>query len=573
MPAVSFIIPTKDRAGELAEALASLQAQTASDWEALVVDDASTEDIAGLIRSLDDDRIRHVPLPADRSGAPAGRNYGVEQARSELIIFLDSDDAVAPGCVERRLEVMCSRPELDFAVFQCGLFMERPGDLPFTWNTFSGRPGESDLDRFLSRDNVWQTTAPIWRRDALARFAPWNEQVPSSQDWEFHVRALAAGLTYEKFNEIDCYWRRPSEARSSIGKQTFEAGTAAVHARARPVNYDGVREVIEEAGLMTPLRRRMFVGMYWGAAQLIAQRASFREARTLWNSLRRRRVISARDYLLGRAYLLTGRWPKYTAFMNELLERRWDVVPLVRRRPEYLLHRLDGSAAPAVTVLMTVHNAWRTVEESIRSILSQQWQDFELIVVDDGSTDGTWPIIRRLAAIDARIRPLRLERRDLVQALRMGLAEARGEFVARMAADATARFGRLACQVRHLREHPEVVLVGGCTREFDDRRNLLGETSPPAEHAEICSRLQTGDEIALSWRTAMMRRSAIDAAGGFPETLQPDIDLFRRLTGLGKVANLPDILLWLIRPRGAAGGGNVASPAGGSPMKVVAGST
>src|SRR5690606_6750639 len=74
MPAVSFIIPTMDRAGELAEALASLRAQTASDWEALVVDDASTEDIAGLIRSLDDDRIRHVPLPPDRSGAPAGRN-------------------------------------------------------------------------------------------------------------------------------------------------------------------------------------------------------------------------------------------------------------------------------------------------------------------------------------------------------------------------------------------------------------------------------------------------------------------------------------------------------------------
>src|SRR5688572_8964314 len=141
MPAVSIVIPTQDRSDLLRHALQSVRDQTFGDFEVLVINDASRQDIAGRVTGLGDHPFRQIRLPAEGSGAPAGRNLGVSQAQGELVIFLDSDDAIAPTCLARRLELMRSRPELDFAVFQCGCFMNEPGDLPFTWNTFENRPG------------------------------------------------------------------------------------------------------------------------------------------------------------------------------------------------------------------------------------------------------------------------------------------------------------------------------------------------------------------------------------------------------------------------------------------------
>jgi hypothetical protein len=446
---------------------------------------------------------------------------------------------------------MRARPALDFAVFQCSPFMLVPGDLPFTWNTFTGRPGETDLDRFLSRDNVWQTTAPIWRKSSLAKFGGWNEQIPSGQDWEFHTRALIAGLTYEKHYVVDCYWRRPSEARESIGKQTFQAASAALHARARPAMYDSIREALEQSRQLTPLRRRMLVGMYWEATRRIAEKASFGEARRLWRNLYRKKWIDFKDFLLGGLLLVTGRSPAYTARVTALQERTWDAVRLVRRRPEYLLHRLDGSA-PAVSVLIRVHNQWRTLEEAIRSILSQQWQDFELIVIDDGSTDRSGQVARRIADQDARIRILRRDRPNLVEALAQGLAAARGQFIARAAAEGTSRFHRLFEQVCYLQEHPNCVLVGGALSMRNRQHQEVRSVAPAADDESIRAELARHTWTAVHPETAMMRRAAMESAGGYRTgtggPAAADMDLFHRLAGVGDVSNLDSVLVWLPAP-------------------------
>jgi glycosyltransferase involved in cell wall biosynthesis len=223
-------------------------------------------------------------------------------------------------------------------------------------------------------------------------------------------------------------------------------------------------------------------------------------------------------------------------------------VGLVRRRPEYLLHRLDGST-PAVSVLMRVHNQWRTLEEAIRSILSQQWQDFELIVIDDGSTDRSGQVARRLAEQDARIRLLRRDRPDLAAALAEGLSAARGEFIARAAAEGTSRFHRLFEQVRYLREHPNCVLVGGAISMRDRRHEEVRRFAPATDDAAIRAELAAHTWTAVPPETALMRRSAIDAAGGYrtgtggPEAA--DLDLSQRLAGIGDVSNLDSVLVWL----------------------------
>ena len=119
-----------------------------------------------------------------------------------------------------------------------------------------------------------------------------------------------------------------------------------------------------------------------------------------------------------------------------------------------------------VTVLMPVYNGERYLREAIDSILDQSFRDFEFLILDDGSTDGTADIIRSYR--DERIRFLaNPERLRLSGALNRGMAEARGSFIARMDADDIARPHRLARQLAFLRRNPEVGICGTCSRSSD----------------------------------------------------------------------------------------------------------
>lgn len=120
---------------------------------------------------------------------------------------------------------------------------------------------------------------------------------------------------------------------------------------------------------------------------------------------------------------------------------------------------------PVVTVLMPVHNGAAYLSEAVDSILQQSFRDFELLVVDDASTDDSVQII--LAFRDQRIRLLRSpERLRICRALNWGLAEARGEYIARMDADDISHTARLATQVRFLERWPEIGMCGTWARRL-----------------------------------------------------------------------------------------------------------
>ena len=122
---------------------------------------------------------------------------------------------------------------------------------------------------------------------------------------------------------------------------------------------------------------------------------------------------------------------------------------------------------PKVTVLMPVHNAGRYLREAIDSILCQTFADFEFLIVHDTSTDDTAAVIS--AVQDVRIRVLNTKgRRGISAALNMGLAHARGEYVARMDADDVCLPRRLAVQVSFLDRHPELGLCGSWVKIFGD---------------------------------------------------------------------------------------------------------
>ena len=197
-----------------------------------------------------------------------------------------------------------------------------------------------------------------------------------------------------------------------------------------------------------------------------------------------------------------------------------------------------------VSVLMAVWNGEKYLSLSMDSILAQTFTDFELLVLDDGSTDSTLDILRKYAARDHRVRVITRENRGLVASLNELLGQANGQFVARMDADDISLPNRFSLQVQFLRDHPDVVCVGGNVEVIDEKGRLLTTFRYADSDEEIQERNLSG-QTGICHPSATMRRDALVRAQGYDSHFFPaeDLDLWLRLGEIGKLANLQDIVL------------------------------
>jgi|SRR5579875_370067 len=195
-------------------------------------------------------------------------------------------------------------------------------------------------------------------------------------------------------------------------------------------------------------------------------------------------------------------------------------------------------STPLVSVLMSVFNGDVFLQESLESILNQSFRDFEFIVIDDGSTDGSWSLLDVYAQRDSRMRVYHQQNRGLVQSLNRGCELARGTYIARMDADDIALRDRLTWQVDFLRQHPEIAVLGGAVELIDRRGRSLGGYARPLSGLELKSALLT--RCALIHPTVMMRKDAFVFTKGYRQAVADaeDWDLWLRMSEWFGLANL-----------------------------------
>ncbi len=199
------------------------------------------------------------------------------------------------------------------------------------------------------------------------------------------------------------------------------------------------------------------------------------------------------------------------------------------------------SSEPRVSVVMAARNESGVIERAIESILKQTLKDWELIVVDDGSSDGTATLVERYG--EPRIRLFREPRRGLPGALNVGITEARSRFVARQDADDVSLPDRLARQARFLDEHGDVAVVGARWVEIGPHGRALAARTPFV-HGCLNEALVRFNPIVHT--AAMFRRSAAVAVGMYDESFPyaADYDLWLRIEVAGfTLWNLPETLV------------------------------
>lgn len=214
--------------------------------------------------------------------------------------------------------------------------------------------------------------------------------------------------------------------------------------------------------------------------------------------------------------------------------------PVMTADPALVHEGLPDAPCPRLTVVMAVYNGMPYLRDAVASVLAQTYREFRLVVIDDGSTDGSGPYLD--AIDDPRLVVVHQTNQGQHKAANRGIAMAESELIARMDADDVAQPDRLAKQVAFLDANPHVGLVGGQILRMGARGAGMPSNLPTA-HAEIVDDL-LANRHGMCNATTMFRRKLFEQVGGYWEhNLSEDWDLFLRMAEVAELANLDDLLL------------------------------
>lgn len=202
-------------------------------------------------------------------------------------------------------------------------------------------------------------------------------------------------------------------------------------------------------------------------------------------------------------------------------------------------------STPLVSILITAYNCENHLGPTLDSLTSQTFSDFEIVVVEDGSSDGTVELLKQKAAEDDRIKTFFPGRLGRAKALNYGVAKCRGKYLAINDADDFSMSTRIEKQVAYLDAHPEVGLLGTGKEVHEGEKKWVSKI--PVTDEEIRRHFIKGQPIQHS--TVMFRKEVVDKVGGYNEDIQflLDRDIFLRVAEHTKMYQINEPLIILNR--------------------------
>jgi glycosyltransferase involved in cell wall biosynthesis len=284
-PLVSVVLPVRNAAATIARAIASVRAQTFSDWELIVVDDGSTDGTREIVRALARGEPRMRLIEQGHAGVAAASNAGVAAARGEFVARMDADDESHPERLAAQVEFLAAAANRDIGV--AGSLVEFGGDraasagyaLHVDWTNALVTPEAIALNRFVESPLV--NPSVMFRRELVARHGGWRDG-DFPEDYELWLRWIDAGVRMAKVPRVLLTWHDPptrlTRTDARYAPEKFFAMKAEWIAKWLKQNRGGenseTRQPGEHLGLAASelnLERKIFV---WGAGRHTRRRAA-----------------------------------------------------------------------------------------------------------------------------------------------------------------------------------------------------------------------------------------------------------------------------------------------------------
>lgn len=298
LPKVSIIIPLYNRVDLVKQALDSVIKQTYSNWEAVIVDDGSTDGSYEYVQGLShtESRIKVFRRDREPKGASTCRNMGIVNASGNYIIFLDSDDLLATHCLQQRVQAFQDHQEYDFLVFPVQYFENTVGDRK---DIFFRYFYQDYLTSFLLKSH-WITMSPIWKKEALIQLQGFDESLACMQDGDLHLRALIEGMSFRVFRDktlVDSY------LRTSDSYDRISNNISAVKLDSKVHANQKMYTLLSEKGLLTPIRTRMLAAHFLNISWNYRLMGEKEKAYNLWRITYKKGMVDKRSFLIGKSFI------------------------------------------------------------------------------------------------------------------------------------------------------------------------------------------------------------------------------------------------------------------------------
>lgn len=535
MPRVSIVMPVYNGEKFISESIDSVLDQTFTDWELIIVNEfGSNKETTEIIHRYEkkDSRIK-VIQNEQRLRIAESLNVGMRNAAGEYIARMDSDDRAGKMRIQKQVEYLDSHPEIGIIGIHPTVF----GDANWDWNT------EYDSDTILA-DSLFFLPflhpTVMFRKNVIEKNGiEYNKEYFYTEDYDFFERILHVTKASNIDDKSLFFYRIHGEAA------TFAGGNTGIE-----IYKEVMARTFERLNLVFNKSELSLLCIHEGCKKC--------QGKELYNRIEKLDLL-LKDIFIGN---ITKKMYQQESLFNTL-HKRWihlwnsdinptyngDVPQLIKEQFERsifyqkefsLTYKSSKNVEPKVTVLMPVYNGQNYLFESIKSIQNQTFTNWELLIINDASTDNTVNIVKDYQKKDDRIRLITNETNlKIAKTLNKGICEARGLYIARMDDDDISLPTRLEKEVEILDKNPSTVLVGSWQKHFGTNNWVH---RPPELAKQIKATLLF--ECCVCHSTVMFKKDIFIKNKFFYDSnfLSEDYELWTRVSEKYDLYTIPEIL-------------------------------
>jgi len=511
MPLVSVVIPTYDCDRYIVQAIESVLSQTYGNVEIIVVDDGSTDQTRRVLKPYLN-RIRYIHQ--QNLGVSAARNRGIEEASGEFIAFLDADDFFLPDKLADQVACFEAKPSL--GVVSSGWYMvdEQGKEVIAEHKPWLGLP-HLNLETWL----LWRPVLPsaLMLRRKWLEVNQFDVRLRYAEDAELLIRLALMGCESAWLEKLSLGYRKHSSSATShqnVLKQAESFDAIYEDFFAQPDLSNSISKLEKSA------RYNYLVWLGWRFYQTsqLTKMSEYLYRALLYSPYSASATLanwvqSFNDYALGSGEDLDAHT------LSNLSE--W----------KQLTHTVLTQQIPRVSVIIPAYNCAEYIAETIESVLNQTYHDYEIIVVDDGSTDATREVVE---GYGDRLQYIYQQNQGAAAARNHGIRLARGELIAFLDGDDLFLPDKLAVQVAYFDTNPSVGMVKTGWQMIDQHGKFVSNVEP--WHYAPKLDLATLVLYKVSRPSALMlHRDWCERANGFNTNfaIGEDLDLMLRLALMG----------------------------------------
>ena len=457
-PKAAVVIPCYNAQHTIANTIRSVQDQTISDWELVVIDDGSSDGSAQVVQEIaaQDPRVRLISQ--ENAGVSTARNAGFAATTAPLIGLVDADDLWKPTFLERMMAAFDQDDQLGVAFCRAEI-LDELGDPTGTTTTFSDTA--TDVEELLLTNPAGTCSTLMIRRNVLDDVGPFATELRRVEDQHWMLKARLGGWVMRGLDEVLVGYRTSGDGLSANLEGMLEGWEAMIEMLGDQVPADQVRRARAEHYLYLT-RRAVRLGRPPAVGLGYLTQAVKTDPKVALNK------VASIPGALGRRF---GSGEEHVEEEAELEDLEKDVaVEKVSMTPLE-----DGS--PVVSVIVPIYGAEKWIKGTVESVLAQTYTDFELVLIDDGSPDRSIEICEGFD--DPRIRIVRQKNRGLPGARNTGIRHAKGQLLAFLDADDLWRSDKLAKHVQHFEERPHVDVGYSASRLIDESDQPIGIVQMP----------------------------------------------------------------------------------------------